>query len=79
MKSAFWKTDWFFGLVVVLAFFCFKRASDLHAEPGTQGLRPGREGHFAQRRSDKIAVIAIDDAASPTSAAGRGRARCTRR
>ena len=29
MKSGFWKTDWFLGLAVVVAFVVFNRSSDL--------------------------------------------------
>ena len=29
MKSAFWKTDWFLGTVVVLAVLTFSKFSDL--------------------------------------------------
>ena len=31
MKSGFWKTDWFLGLAVVIAFVCFNRVTDLVA------------------------------------------------
>ena len=60
MKTAFWKADWFFGLVIVIAVFGFSRAS---------GFIPGLERWAydlgvtmtAKNPSDKLAVIAIDD------------------
>ncbi|MEO5691839.1 MAG: CHASE2 domain-containing protein, partial [Usitatibacter sp.] len=60
MKTAFWKADWFFGLIIVVALFAFARMS---------GFIPGLErwaydlGVKATSKtpSDKIAVIAIDE------------------
>jgi CHASE2 domain-containing sensor protein/predicted Ser/Thr protein kinase len=60
MKNAFWKADWFLGLVIAIALFGFARAS---------GFIPGIErwaydlGVKATSRSpsDRIAVIAIDE------------------
>src|SRR6187549_3312586 len=60
MKTAFWKADWFFGLVIAIAVFGFSRAS---------GFIPGLErwaydlgvNMTSKTPSDKIAVIAIDD------------------
>jgi CHASE2 domain-containing sensor protein/predicted Ser/Thr protein kinase len=68
MKTAFWKADWFFGLVIAIAVFGFSRAS---------GFIPGLERWAydigvqmtSKPPSDKIAVIAIDD----TSIANIGR------
>jgi len=60
MKTAFWKADWFFGLVIVIALFGFARMS---------GFIPGLERWAydlgvkmtSKSPSDKIAVIAIDE------------------
>ncbi|MDQ3026826.1 MAG: serine/threonine-protein kinase [Pseudomonadota bacterium] len=60
MKTAFWKADWFFGLVIVIALFAFARMS---------GFIPGLERWAydlgvkmtSKTPSDKIAVIAIDE------------------
>ena len=60
MKTAFWKADWFFGLIIAIALFAFARVS---------GVIPGLErwaydlGVKATSKapSDKIAVIAIDE------------------
>src|SRR5438105_15626703 len=60
MKTAFWKADWFFGLVVVVALFGFARMS---------GFIPGLERWAydqgvkltSKPPSEKIAVIAIDE------------------
>ncbi len=60
MKTAFWKADWFFGLVIAILLFGFARVS---------GVIPGLErwaydlGVRATSKtpSDKIAVIAIDE------------------
>ena len=62
LKGGFWKTDWFFGLVIVLAFF-------IAAYPyGSELLRSFERkaydwGVAASSKSpnDKIAVIAIDN------------------
>jgi len=60
MKTAFWKADWFFGLIVVIALFGFARMSGFI--PGVerwaydQGVRM-----TSKTPSDKIAVIAIDE------------------
>src|SRR5215212_7294413 len=58
--TAFWKADWFFGLVIAIALFGFARMS---------GFIPGLERWAydlgvkmtSKAPSDKIAVIAIDD------------------
>src|SRR5687767_7837018 len=68
MKTAFWKADWFFGLVIAIVVFGFSRMS---------GFIPGIERDAydlgvqmtSKPASDKIAVIAIDD----TSLANIGR------
>ncbi|HEX7607646.1 MAG TPA: CHASE2 domain-containing protein, partial [Usitatibacter sp.] len=60
MKTAFWKADWFFGLVIAIVLFAFAKMS---------GFIPGLErwGYdlgvkmTSKQPSDKIAVIAIDD------------------
>jgi serine/threonine-protein kinase len=60
MKTAFWKADWFFGLVITIVLFGFARVS---------GFIPGIERWAydlgvkmtSKTPSDKIAVIAIDD------------------
>src|SRR3954467_8458907 len=68
MKTAFWKADWFLGLVMALVLFGFARVS---------GFIPGLERWAydvgvrmtSKAPSDKVAVIAIDD----TSIANIGR------
>ncbi|HST00410.1 MAG TPA: CHASE2 domain-containing protein, partial [Usitatibacter sp.] len=60
MKTAFWKADWFFGLVIVAAVFIFNQVS---------GVIPGLERWAydlgvkttSKTPSDKVAIIAIDD------------------
>src|SRR6185503_19576348 len=60
MKTAFWKADWFFGLVIVAAVFVFNQVS---------GVIPGLERWAydlgvkttSKTPSDKVAIIAIDD------------------
>ena len=60
MKTAFWKADWFFGLVIAVALFGYAR---------TSGLVPGIERWAydlgvkmtSKTPSDRIAVIAIDE------------------
>src|SRR4051812_42440179 len=60
MKTAFWKADWFFGLVIAIVVFGFARMS---------GFIPGLERWAydlgvqmtSKPPSDKIAIIAIDD------------------
>src|SRR5436190_19534550 len=60
MKTAFWKADWFFGLIIVVALFGFARVS---------GFIPGLERWAydqgvkltSKSPSDKVAVIAIDE------------------
>ncbi|HUL95535.1 MAG TPA: serine/threonine-protein kinase [Usitatibacter sp.] len=60
MKSAFWKADWFFGLVITVIVFAFAKMS---------GFIPGVERWAydlgvrmtSKPPSEKVAVIAIDD------------------
>jgi len=60
MKSAFWKADWFLGLVIAIALFGYARVS---------GIIPGLERWAydlgvkmtSKTPSDKVAVIAIDE------------------
>ena len=60
MKTAFWKADWFLGLVIAVALFGFARMS---------GFIPGLERWAydlgvkmtSKSPSEKIAVIAIDE------------------
>ena len=60
MKTAFWKADWFLGLVITIALFGFAR---------TTGFIPGVERWAydiglrmtSKSPSDKVAVIAIDE------------------
>ncbi len=60
MKTAFWKADWFFGLVIVVLLLVFARMS---------GVIPGLERWAydlgvkmtSKPPSDKVAVIAIDE------------------
>ncbi len=60
MKTAFWKADWFLGLVIAIALFGFARMS---------GFIPGLERWAydlgvkmtSKSPSEKIAVIAIDE------------------
>ena len=44
MKSGFWKTDWFLGLAVVVAFIFFNRATDLVAGLDLVPVIGGRTG-----------------------------------
>ena len=60
MKTAFWKADWFFGLVIAIVLFGFAR---------TSGFIPGLERwaydlgvkSTSKAPSEKVAVIAIDE------------------
>ena len=60
MKTAFWKADWFFGLIIAIVLFGFAKVS---------GVIPGLERWAydlgvkmtSKQPSDKVAVIAIDD------------------
>ncbi|HEU4650612.1 MAG TPA: CHASE2 domain-containing protein, partial [Croceibacterium sp.] len=68
MKSGFWKTDWFLGLAVVIAFVCFNRATDLVASLERKAYDLGVQASNRAPDPD-IVVIAIDD----TSIANIGR------
>jgi CHASE2 domain-containing sensor protein/tRNA A-37 threonylcarbamoyl transferase component Bud32 len=68
MKSAFWKTDWFLGTVVVLAVLLFNRFSDLIPSLERKAYDLGVQA-TTRTASERIAVIAIDD----TSIANIGR------
>src|SRR4051812_3001898 len=67
MKSGFWKTDWFLGLVVVVLML-FAGGSDLLQSLERKAYDMGVQAS-SRNASDKIAVIAIDD----TSIANIGR------
>ena len=67
MKSAFWKTDWFLGLAVVVLML-FAGGSDLLQSLERKAYDMGVQAS-SRTPSDKIAVIAIDD----TSIANIGR------
>jgi CHASE2 domain-containing sensor protein/tRNA A-37 threonylcarbamoyl transferase component Bud32 len=60
MKSGFWKTDWFFGLVVVVVVLAFNQASTLIANLEQKAYDLGVQA-TSRTPSDKVAVIAIDD------------------
>ena len=68
MKSGFWKTDWFLGLAVVIAFVCFNRVTDLVASLERKAYDLGVQASNRVPDPD-IVVIAIDD----TSIANIGR------
>src|SRR3954469_17175814 len=68
MKSGFWKTDWFLGLAVVVAFIFFNRATDLVASLERKAYDLGVQASNRAPDPD-IVVIAIDD----TSIANIGR------
>jgi eukaryotic-like serine/threonine-protein kinase len=68
MKSGFWKTDWFLGLAVVIAFVFFNRATDLVAGLERKAYDLGVQSSDRAPDPD-IVVIAIDD----TSIANIGR------
>ena len=60
-KFGFWKTDWFLGVAVVIAVALFNRFSDL--VPGLERKAYDLGVNATSRApSDKIAVIAIDEA-----------------
>jgi CHASE2 domain-containing sensor protein len=68
MKSAFWKTDWFLGLVVAVVVLVFHQTSSLIANLEQKAYDLGVQA-TSRTPSDKVAVIAIDD----TSIANIGR------
>ncbi len=59
-KLDFWKSDWFLGVVVVLAIVVFNRTSDLIPSLERKAYDLGVTA-TARAPSDKIAVIGIDD------------------
>ncbi len=60
MKSGFWKTDWFFGLVVALVTLALASAGAFRTlERMAYDLGVSSSSHLP---SDRIAVVAIDDA-----------------
>src|SRR3954464_8024477 len=61
MKSAFWKTDWFFGLMVVAVIALFNQFSNLIANLEQKAYDVGVQTS-SRAPSERIAVIAIDDA-----------------
>jgi CHASE2 domain-containing sensor protein/predicted Ser/Thr protein kinase len=61
MKSGFWKADWFLGAIVVVIVLCFSRSSDLIPSLERKAYDLGVQAS-ARAPSDRIAVIAIDDA-----------------
>ncbi len=61
MKSGFWKTDWFLGLAVIIALVIFNRYSDLIPSLERKAYDMGVQAS-SRVPSDRIAVIAIDDA-----------------
>src|SRR3954468_3514248 len=61
MKSAFWKTDWFFGLVVVAVVALFNQFSNLIANLEQKAYDLGVQTS-SRAPSERVAVIAIDDA-----------------
>src|SRR3989449_6399882 len=61
MKAGLWRTDWFLGAVVVLVVLAFNRASDLIPSLEQKAYDLGVQS-TSRLPSDKIAVIAIDDA-----------------
>ena len=61
MKSGFWRSDWFLGVGVVVLFAIFSRASDLVPSLERKAYDLGVAA-TTRTPSDRIAVIAIDDA-----------------
>jgi eukaryotic-like serine/threonine-protein kinase len=59
-KLDFWKSDWFLGVVVVLAIVVFNRASDLIPSLERKAYDLGVTA-TSRTPSDKITVIGIDD------------------
>src|SRR5262245_39242572 len=59
-KFDFWKSDWFLGVLVVIAIALFNRLSDLIPSLERKAYDLGVTA-TARTPSDKIAVIAIDD------------------
>ena len=59
-KGAFWKADWFLGLIIVIVVLVFNRVSDLIPSLERKAYDLGVKA-TSKIPSDKIAVIAIDD------------------
>jgi eukaryotic-like serine/threonine-protein kinase len=59
-KTAFWSTDWFFGILIVLAVLVLSKASGFFDTLETKAYDWGVVASSKQP-SDKIAIIAIDD------------------
>ena len=59
-KFDFWKTDWFLGVMVVIAVALFNRFSDLVPSLERKAYDLGVKS-ASRTPSDRIAVIAIDD------------------
>jgi eukaryotic-like serine/threonine-protein kinase len=68
MKPALWKTDWFFGLAVVVVVLVFHQSSSLISNLEQKAYDLGVQA-TSRTPSDRVAVIAIDD----TSIANIGR------
>jgi eukaryotic-like serine/threonine-protein kinase len=60
-KFDFWKTDWFLGVTVVIVVALFNRFSDLVPSLERKAYDLGVNA-TTRTPSDKIAVIAIDEA-----------------
>ncbi|HKQ28442.1 MAG TPA: serine/threonine-protein kinase [Burkholderiales bacterium] len=61
MKAGFWRSDWFLGAVVVAAVLLFSRFNDLIPSIERKAYDFGLQAS-AHRPSERIAVIAIDEA-----------------
>jgi serine/threonine-protein kinase len=60
MKTAFWKADWFLGLIIAIVLFGFARVSGF--VPGLERWAYDQGVKMSSKvPSDRIAVIAIDD------------------
>jgi CHASE2 domain-containing sensor protein len=59
-KGAFWKADWFLGLIIAIVVLVFSRVSDLIPSLERKAYDLGVKA-TSKIPSDKIAVIAIDD------------------
>src|SRR6188768_1114446 len=60
MKTAFWKADWFYGLVIAIVLFGFAKVSGVIPSLERWAYDLGVK-MTSKNPSDKIAVIAIDD------------------
>src|SRR6185369_13687142 len=60
MKSGFWKTDWFLGLVVVLVVLVFSRASELIPSLERKAYDLGVRA-TSREPAKNITIIAIDE------------------